>query len=143
MLNGSFFALPISIAISLIAGQSLAQDSDYGAQEYADRCAICHGADGTGDGPLAGRLTASPPDLTLLSERANGAFPFSEVYQAIDGRREILEHGMRDMPLWGRYFSDDAISEGMTTPYGNADAAREVVQGRILALVYYIQTIQQ
>ena len=35
-----------------------------GAPLYAQNCAVCHGAGGRGDGPLAGKLSIRPADLT-------------------------------------------------------------------------------
>ncbi len=35
-----------------------------GAPLYAENCALCHGAGGRGDGPLAGKLPIRPADLT-------------------------------------------------------------------------------
>ncbi len=63
---------------------------EHGARFYAENCALCHGADGTGDGPAAASLPVRPADLTaphLLAHRqgdlfwwvsngkANGAMP--------------------------------------------------------------------
>jgi putative copper resistance protein D len=42
------------------ASPSIAQ----GAPLYAENCAVCHGAQGRGDGPLAGELPVRPADLT-------------------------------------------------------------------------------
>lgn len=36
----------------------------HGAPLYAENCAVCHGAEGRGDGPLAGKLPIRPADLT-------------------------------------------------------------------------------
>ena len=36
----------------------------HGARLYAENCALCHGADGRGDGPAADGLTVHPADLT-------------------------------------------------------------------------------
>ena len=127
----------------LSSGVCFAQQAQLGADEYGERCAACHGMSGAGDGPIASMMTTSPPDLTLLSRSNNGAFPFSEVYQSINGQMEVAAHGTSDMPLWGDYFADQAIKEGHESRYGSAEVARQVVQGRILALVYYLQSIQK
>jgi putative copper resistance protein D len=37
---------------------------EHGARLYAENCALCHGADGKGDGPAAAGLTVRPADLT-------------------------------------------------------------------------------
>ena len=42
---------------------SLAGDAQRGATLFASLCASCHGADGRGHGPLAGKLAAPPADL--------------------------------------------------------------------------------
>jgi len=39
------------------------------AQVYAARCAVCHGADGKGDGPLAAELSPAPRDLVRAQYR--------------------------------------------------------------------------
>lgn len=103
---------------------------------FNDNCMVCHGHDGKGDGIMAtfGLLTTSPPDLTLLGKRNNGHFPFWRVYGVIDGRDPLKAHGSRDMPLWGDEFRLDA---------GTSAMAQSDVRGKILSLVYYLQSIQQ
>jgi putative copper resistance protein D len=48
----------------------------HGAHIYADNCALCHGADGKGNGPSAAGLAARPADLTAphLSAYTPGDF---------------------------------------------------------------------
>lgn len=70
--------------------------------------------------------------------RNDGVFPFSEVYQTIDGRREVKGHASSEMPIWGDHFMADALPKTFH-PGLNAEM---IVQGRILSLVYYLQTIQ-
>ena len=100
-----------------------------------------------GDGPLAKFLTPKPTDLTAISRnstalypsRKAGEFPFLRVFQVIDGRAAIEVNGDRAMPVWGnRYLMDQP-----GTPRGYAGEYEKVVRGRILELVYYIQSIQQ
>ena len=45
-------------------------------------------------------------------------------------------HGVRDMPIWGGRYQEEAGE--MYGPYGG----EVVVRGRILELVYYLQSIQ-
>ena len=80
-----------------------------------------------------------PRNLRSLAKDNNGVFPFSEVYQAINGRRDIRGHGSSEMPIWGDLFSEEALP--MTIHPGVS--AEELVQGRILSLVYYLQSIQE
>ncbi|HEV3092457.1 MAG TPA: cytochrome c [Candidatus Cybelea sp.] len=55
-------ACPTSIYASTqpYAAPSIAR----GAPLYSENCAVCHGATGRGDGPLAGKLPIRPADLT-------------------------------------------------------------------------------
>lgn len=116
-----------------------AQDASIGQEIFQQRCSICHGPTGAGEGIVGELFTQKPKDLRLLAKEAGGAFPFSEVYQAIDGRREIAGHGSSEMPIWGEYFMTEAIDN----PAINEKDARLMTQGRILSVVYYLQTIQQ
>src|ERR1700683_1638348 len=38
-------------------------------------CAVCHGSDAKGNGPLASGLKAKVPDLTVLAKTNGGQFP--------------------------------------------------------------------
>jgi mono/diheme cytochrome c family protein len=116
-----------------------AQEIEIGMREYMQRCAACHGPRGSGDGPVATLLETPPPDLTLLAQRNDGVFPVDQVYQSIDGRREITAHGTSEMPLWGRYFSAEAVDRGASAGVD----ADQIVMGRILSIVYYLQAIQR
>lgn len=120
-------------------GTAQAQDAGFGKAAYDRNCAVCHGPDGAGDGMVAELFSQKPRNLRTLAAANNGAFPFSEVYQSIDGRRDIQGHGSSEMPIWGEYFEADALPK---TIHPGVDAD-EIVQGRILSLVYYLQSIQE
>ena len=64
-----------------------AQSVDVGKYEYDTHCAECHGLGGKGDGPYVQLLRAGTilPDLTELSKRNDGVFPFRRVDETIDG----------------------------------------------------------
>ena len=70
-------------------------------------CATCHGRDGKGNGPVSAALRVPPPDLTVLAKKNNGVFPFSSVYEIIDGRKAVIAHGTRDMPIWGDRYAPE------------------------------------
>jgi mono/diheme cytochrome c family protein len=106
-----------------------------GELEYQNHCAICHGVDGKGRGIMSKFLTIQPADLTQVSKKNAGRFPFWQVYRVIDGRDEINGHGMREMPIWGARFQTDAR--------GSDPGSRAQVAGRILSLVFYLQHIQE
>ena len=103
-----------------------------GKASYEAYCASCHG-DGHGLGQVVSELNTLPADLTELSLRNDGVFPVEAVFQAIDGRTVIPEHGTREMPIWGNIWSYD---DGKPVP-------REVVDQRINELVEYIRSIQE
>lgn len=67
-------------------------------------CTSCHGRDATGDGPLAKDLKVQPANLTELSKRHDGEFPFDMVIKTIDHGRSVRGHGNPDMPAWGDAF---------------------------------------
>lgn len=122
-----------------LAGVAAAQGTIFGKASYDRNCAVCHGPEGAGDGTVAELFEVKPRNLKTLAAENNGAFPFSEVYQAINGRRNIQGHGASEMPIWGDYFLAEALPK---TIHPGVDA-EEIVQGRILSLVYYLQSIQE
>jgi len=103
---------------------------------YEDNCMVCHGHKAKGDGPMVtfGLLTVPAPDLTQLSKRNNGEFPFWKTYRVIDGRENVKAHGSSDMPMWGDEFRLDSGSSAMR---------QTEVRGKILSLVYYLQSLQE
>ena len=104
-----------------------------GKPVYDQYCASCRGREAKGDGPAMNLLTVKPADLTQISKRNNGTFPFWKTYRVVDGREDIKGHGSRDMPIWGAEFRSEASS---------SPVAQTQVRGRILELVYYLQSIQ-
>jgi mono/diheme cytochrome c family protein len=76
-----------------------------GAKIYQYYCAACHGADARGHGPASVALKHPVPDLTLIARRSNGKFPYQQIKETIDGKRPgPIEHGIREMPIWGPVF---------------------------------------
>lgn len=108
-----------------------------GEEQFGNYCASCHGAQADGNGPLGDVLNMSVPDLTTIAQRNDGKFPFLEVVHMVDGRTGVMAHGS-DMPVWGDQFSVGAGS-GMER---DLSAVYEV-RGRILSLVYYLESIQK
>lgn len=104
-----------------------------GKPVFEQYCATCHGRDAKGGGVASNLLTIKPADLTAISKNNNGTFPFWRMYGVVDGREEIKGHGPRDMPIWGAEFRLQAAS---------SMSAQSQVRGRILELVYYLQSIQ-
>ncbi len=130
------FLSAIAAALALTV-PCLAQSMSYGETEFLDSCAACHGKNGRGHGPVASELVRQPPDLTRLSERNGGEFPYNRVFAVIDGRYVVPGHGNREMPVWGQRFVDQDTK--MYGPSGGEILATE----RIHELANYIQSIQR
>jgi cytochrome c553 len=112
------------------------------ATEFRNSCAVCHGVDGQGNGPMAVLLKVKPPDLTRLAARNGGKFPVEYVMKIIDGRTVVGPHGTRDMPIWGdRYMRD--FPKSVTQEPNRSKTAEPLVRARILELTYYLRSIQK
>jgi mono/diheme cytochrome c family protein len=73
---------------------------------YQSYCAVCHGPDARGGGPMAASLKIPPPDLTRIALRHGGVYPDALVERIIAGTEPLpAGHGTRDMPVWGPIFS--------------------------------------
>lgn len=105
-----------------------------GRRMFLLHCATCHGQNGTGNGPLARHLGIDAADLTAISKKNGGQFPFWPTYRIIDGREEVEEKGPRPMPAWGKEFLKQIGRDRLD--------AEELVRERILNLVHYVQSLQ-
>lgn len=127
-------------AVCCLAVQQAAFAEDemsYGEAEFLNSCAACHGERGLGNGPLAPALVARPADLTLLSQKNGGEFPYYRVFAVIDGRYLVPGHGGRDMPVWGQQFLEQDAKD-----FG-ALGGEIVTTDRIHELTMYIATLQR
>jgi mono/diheme cytochrome c family protein len=105
----SLFLLFLPILLSAAWTQDRTPSSAYktieGAKVFQYRCAMCHGVDGRGHGPDSIVLKHSTPDLTLISQRNGGKFPYQRIKDIIDGEKTgLLSQGDREMPIWGPIF---------------------------------------
>ena len=75
-----------------------------GKTMYKQYCAACHGARGKGNGPAAPNLNVRVPDLTTLSKRHGGKFPFDYVVSVLRFGPGFTAHGSSEMPVWGPIF---------------------------------------
>jgi mono/diheme cytochrome c family protein len=81
---------------------------------YQAYCAVCHGSDAKGGGPMARALKVSPSDLTRIATHSGGRFPTQRVERIISGESEVdAGHGTREMPLWGPIFSQIAWDQDL------------------------------
>ena len=128
----------VLLAGSMFGGAAFAEEELVGSDEFRVSCASCHGIGGRGDGNMAQFLIKKPTDLTALAKSTgSGEYPFLKVFQVIDGRAVVSGHGDRAMPVWGDRYKKEA-----TKKYG-AFGNETAIRGRVLELVYYIQSIQQ
>jgi mono/diheme cytochrome c family protein len=148
MANVGIAVVAIAAITIVSAGQILAAEVvDPGKAEYHSSCAPCHGSDGKGTGPISAMLKVPPPNLTVLAKKNKGVLPFSAVYEIIDGRKTVMAHGTRDMPIWGdRYVPEPSKaliprpSENILSLFYDPEA---VVRMRIFAVIDYLNRIQE
>ncbi|MDQ2088296.1 c-type cytochrome [Marimonas arenosa] len=107
-----------------------------GKQIYEERCLICHGANGKGDGAVGEMFETRPGDLTTLQPEGQ-FFPYMDVLAKIDGREVVMGHGT-EMPIWGEAFMVDALEDRGVNP---KDAAA-IVNARLASLLFYLATLQ-
>ena len=121
----------------LLGTASPALAADYvqmsGKELYQRFCAACHGAEGRGDGPVAGSFKVEVPDLTSIARRSRGVFPRERVARIIDGRFIVGAHGTRTMPVWG----EDLSRLELGNP--EAERATRIVIGRLADYVWQLQ----
>jgi len=130
--------LGLIFLLSLPSPQATAQEMEViagGELEFQSHCAVCHGVDASGNGMMSKFLTLKPANLTQISKKYGGKFPFWQVYRTIDGREEVRAHGVSQMPVWGQRFRAESG--------GNDPGAKSQAAGRILSLVFYLQHIQE
>ncbi len=128
-------ATPLLLPVVAPAQQ---KNVDIGKEEYDAHCAVCHGLQGKGDGLYAGFGSQKMAKLTTLTKQNKGVFPFTRVYQTIDGTEDIKAHGSRDMPIWGSDYRTWAAERYAV--YHNSEA---FVRARILALTEYVYRLQE
>lgn len=80
---------------------------------YSAYCAVCHGKDGKGNGPMAQSLKVAPSDLTKIRARNKGTFPGQRLARLISGDEQLQSHGTREMPIWGPIFSQIAWDQDL------------------------------
>jgi mono/diheme cytochrome c family protein len=78
-----------------------------GVKIFQYHCAVCHGVDGRGHGPDSVVLKHPVPDLTLISQRSGGKFPYKRVKGIVEGTESgPLAQSDREMPIWGPIFHE-------------------------------------
>ena len=128
-------AIGLSLALPQVAA---AQSIEFGKTLFTQNCASCHGAEGAGDGPVAVYIEPKPSDLGMLASANGGVFPFGDVWASIaEGSQSA--HGTSMMPVWGDLFMEEALPKQVHPGISGKD----IVEARMLALTYYLQSIQK
>jgi mono/diheme cytochrome c family protein len=102
-----------------------------GKQMFRQYCAACHGDTAKGNGPARATLKVPAADLTTLSKRHGGEFPYDLVSNVLRFGPGLTAHGSSDMPTWGPIFQ-------YMDNYNQA-----AVQKRIRNLCDYLVTLQE
>ena len=131
------FILPLACCFQTVLASESTDAVNAGAKEFQQRCALCHGDNGKGNGPYAFALVFKPSNLTTMLADNDGVFPFLESYLIIDGRELVKSHGPRLMPIWGDRYNAESWSE-IDPEHGDT-----LVRGRILELILFLYSIQE
>jgi mono/diheme cytochrome c family protein len=75
-------------------------ESDLGKRVYAERCVLCHGPQGKGDGTASAGLDPKPRNHT------DGAYMNARANDELLG---VIRNGKGAMPAWGTILSDAEI----------------------------------
>jgi len=136
-ISASVIGLSVLLAPNVSSGQGIA--AAMGKAEYTRSCASCHGPEGAGNGPMADQLTTPPANLQMLGNK----YSISQWYEVIDGRKTFRAHGTSDMPIWGDAYAGIAKEMGGKEKAPSQVEIEQDINGRILSLIYYLQTIQK
>ena len=102
--------------------------AESGQAMFSQYCAVCHGKDAKGSGPVAPALIVPPPDLTTLSKRNNGKFPADYFTTVLKSGVNAPAHGSVEMPIWGSTFADAKT--------------QRIVTIRVNDLMQYLESLQ-
>ena len=103
---------------------------------FIENCAVCHGEDGKGEGPMARAMADAPANLTLIAVANGDAFPRARVLSLIDGyaRSDLDGPGM---PEFGELLKGDLV------PLDTGDGILTPTPRKLVALLEYLESIQQ
>ncbi|MFL4469612.1 c-type cytochrome [Tateyamaria armeniaca] len=126
----------IFVAVGATAGAVSADDAENGAELYRTHCAVCHGLEAYGDGPMAAAMVVQPPDLTQMTARNGGVFPVARIVMRIDGRDPLVSHGS-SMPVYGEFFDVDSV------PLKAETGQPIITSSPVVDLVEYLRQLQE
>ncbi|WP_295043796.1 cytochrome C [uncultured Paracoccus sp.] len=112
-----------------------ATDQARARSDFQALCVDCHGAAGHGDGPAAAGMVPHPVDLTQVAANNGGVFPRLQVMGHIHG----FTPGRSESPMPA--FGD--LLDGPTIPYDAGDGVLTPTPVRLVALMEYVEAMQQ
>ncbi len=115
---------------------------EVGWEYYQLYCAVCHGAEGKGDGEYASLLSVKPPDLTKIAARRGGKFPAEEVARIIQGLGDVRAHGPKVMPNWDMVFATEQVGGASGRLVGWKSRKEGEAGGKAVLLAEYLRSIQ-
>ena len=125
----------LTMVFALLAHSGAAQDAQRGSEIFARYCAVCHGADATGNGPMAPSLIVQPSNLTALAAENDGVFPVVRIVMRIDGRDPLVSHGSL-MPIYGDFFEGRDVAT-------KAETGQPIMTSEpIVDLLAYLEGVQ-
>lgn len=77
-----------------------------------------------------------PSDLTQLTNRNGGRFPYQRMIRVVDGRETFRAHSDSDMPVWGDLFRGSAEPGAGPIDYGAG-------RGAVLLILDHLREIQR
>ena len=112
-----------------------ASDRMQARNDFNTLCVDCHGPDGRGGGPAAAGMNPQPVDLTRVAAQNGGVFPRLQVMGHIYG----FTPGRSESPM--PEFGD--LLDGPTIPYDAGDGIPTPTPVRLVALMEYVEAMQQ
>lgn len=132
----TIWAIAAGLGLAGLVAACAPAPSPTGARaDFAAYCAVCHGPDGRGDGPLAAEPGLAPPDITLVTRRNGGVFPKTPIMGHIAG----YTMGRSDSAM--PQFAD--LLDGPTVMYDDGSGQPVPTPARLVALADYVQSIQR
>jgi|GEM_PF-598123 cytochrome c oxidase cbb3-type subunit 2 len=118
-------------------GADLSVGAPLGARIYAQRCAVCHGPDGRGNGPAAPSLIPRPRDFTLGQFKYKST-PIGQPPSDAD-LIKVVADGLpaSSMPYWSDLLSDDEVRavvdyvKTFSTVFGKGPTAELATAARV------------
>lgn len=126
------FLLALTLFSRVSAAGARDKILEEGRQDFEENCVACHGADATGRGELGVRLVRPPKDLTAISARNGGTYPFWRIFDIIAGEKPTEGHETFQMPHYSKRMRGEDFAPGYLPSHV-----------RILALTHYLESIQQ